>query len=83
MLNFLNIESQWEHYKRQLAQNSPVETRAYSRDDRIYAMHYNGHDGEPTVSGVVSDAVGLACPVAVDQMALSRKRGVGIERWIG
>ena len=22
----LNIESQWEHYKRQLAQNSPVET---------------------------------------------------------
>ena len=38
---------------------------------------------EPTVRGVVSDAVGLACPVAVDQMALSRKRGVGIERWIG
>jgi hypothetical protein len=52
MLDFLNIESQWEHYKRQLAQNSPVETRAYFRDDRIYAMHYNGHNGR-FVTGAV------------------------------
>jgi hypothetical protein len=55
MLDFLNIESEWEHYKRQLAQNSPVETRAYYRDDRIYAMHCNGDDGRFITGAVFAD----------------------------
>ncbi len=41
----LNIEREWEHYRRLLSGNAPVETRAEYREDRIHAMHYNAHNG--------------------------------------
>jgi hypothetical protein len=54
VLAFINIESEWQHYKRQLSGNAPVETRAQYRDDRIHAMHYNGHTGRFITGAVFS-----------------------------
>ena len=50
----LNSESEWEHYKRQLSGNAPVETRAEYRDDRIHAMHYNAHNGRFITGAIFS-----------------------------
>ncbi len=49
----LDIESEWNHYKRQLSGNAPVETRAGYREDRIHAMHYNAHNGR-FITGAIS-----------------------------
>ena len=41
MIEFLNIQSAFEHYKRVLGGNDPVETRAKYHDDRLYVEHYH------------------------------------------
>ena len=50
----LDIESEWNHYKRQLSGNAPVETRAGYREDRIHAMHYNAHNGRFITGAIFS-----------------------------
>ena len=52
--SFLNIESEWEHYKRQLSDNAPVETRAEYREDRTHAMHSNAHNGHFITGAIFS-----------------------------
>ena len=56
MMGFLrlNIESEWEHYKRQLSGNAPVETRAEYREDHIRPMHYNAHNGRFITGAIFS-----------------------------
>jgi len=54
VIAFLNIESEWQHYKRQLSGNAPVETRAQYRGDRIQAMHYNAHNGHFITGAIFS-----------------------------
>jgi hypothetical protein len=54
VIAFLNIESEWQHYKRQLSGNAPVETRAQYRGDRIQAMHYNAHNGRFITGAIFS-----------------------------
>jgi hypothetical protein len=41
MIEFLNIQTAFEHYKRVLGGNGPVETRAKYHDDRLYVEHYH------------------------------------------
>ena len=50
----LDIEREWNHYKRQLSGNAPVETRAGYREDRIHAMHYNAHNGRFITGAIFS-----------------------------
>ena len=45
MIEFLNIQSAFEHYKRVLGGNGPVETRAKYHDDRLYVEHYHAYTG--------------------------------------
>ena len=54
MIAFLNIESEWQHYKRQLSSNAPVETRAQYRGDRIQAMYYNAYNGRFITGAIFS-----------------------------
>jgi hypothetical protein len=54
VIAFLNVESEWQHYKRQLSSNAPVETRAQYRGDRIQAMHYNAHNGRFIAGAIFS-----------------------------
>jgi hypothetical protein len=46
MIEFLNTKSAFEHYKRVLGRNSPVETRATYQGDRLQVSHYNAHTGQ-------------------------------------
>ena len=45
MIEFLNIQSVFEHYKRLLGGNGPVETSAKYDDDRLYVEHYHADTG--------------------------------------
>ena len=60
VIAFLNIESEWQHYKRQLSGNAPVETRARYRGDHIQAMHYNAHNGRFITGAISRNAMSAA-----------------------
>ena len=49
MIQFLDMQSAFEHYKRVLRDNCPVETRA---SDRLYVEHYHAHTGQFIVGAV-------------------------------
>ena len=52
MIEFLNIQSAFEHYKRVLGGNDPVETRAKYHDDRLYAEHYHAYTGQSIIGAL-------------------------------
>ena len=52
MIEFLNIQSAFEHYKRVLGSNGPVETRAKYHDDRLYVEHYHAYTGQFIIGAV-------------------------------
>ena len=52
MIEFLNIQSAFEQYKRVLRGNGPVETRAKYHDDRLYVEHYHAYTGQFIIGAV-------------------------------
>ena len=52
MIEFFDAQSAFEHYKRVLARNGPVETRAKYHCDRIHVAHYNAHTGQFIIGAV-------------------------------
>ena len=52
MIEFLNIQSAFGHYKRLLGGNGPVETRAKYDDDRLYVEHYHAYTGQFIIGAV-------------------------------
>jgi len=52
MIEFLNIQSAFEHYKRLLGGNGPVETRAKYHDERLYVEHYDAYTGQFIIGAV-------------------------------
>ena len=52
MIEFLNIQSAFEHYKRVLGGNCPLETRAKYHDDRLYVEHYHAYTGQFIIGAV-------------------------------
>jgi hypothetical protein len=52
MIEFLDLQSAFEHYKRVLGRNGPVETRAKYHCDRIHVEHYNAHTGQLVIGAV-------------------------------
>jgi hypothetical protein len=46
MIEFFDIQSAFEHYKRVLGSNGPVETRAKYNEDRLYVEHYHAYMGQ-------------------------------------
>jgi hypothetical protein len=52
MIEFLDLQSAFEHYKRVLACNGPIETRAKYLCDRIHVEHYNAHTGQFIIGAV-------------------------------
>jgi len=52
MIEFLNIQSAFAHYKRLLGGNGPVETRAKYDDDRLYVEHYHAYTGQFIIGAV-------------------------------
>jgi hypothetical protein len=52
MIKFLDIQSAFEHYKRILRGNGPVETRAKYHGDRLYVEHYQAHTGQFIIGAV-------------------------------
>ena len=52
MIEFFNIQSAFEHYKRVLGGNGPVETRAKYHDDRLYVEHYHAYTGQFIIGAV-------------------------------
>jgi len=52
MIEFLDIQSAFEHYKRLLGGNGPVETRARYHDDRLYVEHYHAYTGQCIIGAV-------------------------------
>jgi hypothetical protein len=52
MIEFLNAQSAFEHYKRVLGRNGPVETRAKYHGDRLQVVHYNAHTGEFIIGAI-------------------------------
>jgi hypothetical protein len=52
MIQFLDMQSAFEHYKRVLRGNCPVETRAKYQSDRLYVEHYHAHTGQFIVGAV-------------------------------
>jgi hypothetical protein len=52
MIRFLNTQSAFEHYKRVLAGNGPVETRARYYGDHLYVEHYHAYTDQFIVGAV-------------------------------
>ena len=52
MIQFLNIQSAFEQYKRVLRGNGPVETRAKYHDDCFYVEHYHAYTGQFIIGAV-------------------------------
>jgi hypothetical protein len=52
MIEFLNTKSAFEHYKRVLGLNSPVETRATYQGDRVQVSHYNAPTGQFIIGAI-------------------------------
>jgi hypothetical protein len=52
MIKFLDLQSAFEHYKRVLGGNAPVETRATYHEDRLYVEHYQAHTGQFLIGAV-------------------------------
>jgi len=52
MIEFLNIQSVFEHYERLLGGNGPVETSAKYDDDRLYVEHYHADTGQFIIGAV-------------------------------
>jgi hypothetical protein len=52
MIEFLNTQSAFEHYKRLLRGNGPVETRAKYHDDHLYVEHYHAYSGQFIIGAV-------------------------------
>ena len=52
MIEFLNIQSAFEHYKRVLGGNGPVETRAKYDDYRLHVEHYQAYTGQFIIGAV-------------------------------
>lgn len=55
MIKFINAESDWEHVKRLLKRNAPVETRATEHDNLLYTEYYNGHSGKFIIGAVFTN----------------------------
>ena len=52
MIEFLDLQSAFEHCKRVLGRNGPVETHAKYHCDRIHVEHYNAHTGKFVIGAV-------------------------------
>ncbi len=52
MIEFFDAASAFEHYKRVLGRNGPVETRAKYQGDRLHVEHYNAHTGQFIIGAV-------------------------------
>ena len=52
MIEFLDTQSAFEHYKRVLGRNDPIETRAKYNRDRLHVEHYNAHTGQFIIGAV-------------------------------
>jgi hypothetical protein len=52
MIEFLDAQSAFEHYKRVLGRNDPIETRAKYNRDCLHVEHYNAHTGQFIIGAV-------------------------------
>jgi hypothetical protein len=52
MIEILDIQSAFGHYKRVLGGTGPVETRARYHDDRLYVEHYHAYTGQFIIGAV-------------------------------
>jgi hypothetical protein len=52
MIEFLDAHSAFEHYKRVLGRNGPVETGAKYHGDRLHVEHYNAHTGQFIIGAI-------------------------------
>src|SRR5215469_16268061 len=52
MIEFLNAQSAFEHYRRALGCNGPIETRAKYHGDCLQVVHYNAHTGEFIIGAI-------------------------------
>ena len=52
MIEFLDAQSAFEHYKRVLGRNDPIETRAKYNRDRLHVEHYSAHTGQFIIGAV-------------------------------
>jgi hypothetical protein len=52
MIEFLGTQSAFEHYKRVLGRNDPIETRAKYNYDCLHVEHYNAHTGQFIIGAV-------------------------------
>ena len=52
MIEFLDTQSAFEHYKRVLGRNDPIETRAKYNRDRLHVEHYSAHTGQFIIGAV-------------------------------
>ena len=52
MIEFLDLRSAFEHYKRVLGRNGPIETRAKYHCDCLHVEHYNAHTGKFIIGAV-------------------------------
>src|SRR6266436_5279325 len=59
MIEFLDLQSAFEHYKRVLGRNGPVETRAKYHCNRLNVEHYNAHTGQFIIGAVFTK--GTSC----------------------
>ena len=52
MIEFLDAQSGFEHYKRLLGRNDSIETRAKYDCDCLHVEHYNAHTGQFIIGAV-------------------------------
>ena len=52
MIEFLDAQGAFEHYRRVLRSNGPIETRAKYNCDCLHVEHYNAHTGQFIIGAV-------------------------------
>ena len=52
MIEFLDAQGAFEHYRRVLRRNGPIETRAKYNCDCLHVEHYNAHTGQFIIGAV-------------------------------
>jgi hypothetical protein len=52
MIEFIDVQSAFAHYKRVLGSNGPVETRAKYHGDRLQVEHYHAYTGQFIIGAV-------------------------------
>ena len=52
MIEFLDAQGAFEHYRRVLGRNGPIETLAKYNCDCLHVEHYNAHTGQFIIGAV-------------------------------